>query len=246
MTATPATRPALGNLSAPSHARPPRGAGAVGGAGALRRLPARDTEPPFDDELAAGDAPQEQRDVAGQGALMLAFALPSGLLAVPELPEAVRLELLRPVPRLRLVRPEATGQPAADRRRRSQRYPDDEFGPQQTSRVLLPEPRAWAGRLVQAIVEVTAGVRPLAQLVRWTTTDVYDAVQCRVNEAAHNPRPTRARRLSEVVRSVHLSEPADGVAEVCAIVQQGPRCRAIALRLEGVDGRWQCTALQLG
>jgi hypothetical protein len=208
---------------------------------ALRRLPARDTEPPFDDELDAGGA---QHDTAGQGALTLAFALPSGVLAVPELPDAVRLELLRPI--LRLVPAAANGHSTADKRRRSHRYPDDEFGPQQTSRVLLPEPKAWAGRLVQAIIEVTAGVRPLAQLVRWTTTDVYDAVQCRVHDALHNPRPVPARRPAEVVRSVHLSEPADGVAEVCAIVQQGPRCRAIALRLEGVDGRWQCTALQLG
>jgi hypothetical protein len=55
-----------------------------------------------------------------------------------------------------------------------------------------------------------------------------------------------ATRLAEVVRSVRVSEPHDGVAEVCAVVQQGPRCRAIALRLEGIDGRWQCTALQIG
>jgi hypothetical protein len=59
-------------------------------------------------------------------------------------------------------------------------------------------------------------------------------------------RDVAPTRLAEVVRSVRVSEPTDGVAEVCAIVQQGPRCRAIALRLEGIDGRWQCTALQIG
>ena len=49
-----------------------------------------------------------------------------------------------------------------------------------------------------------------------------------------------------VVRSVHVSLPADGVAEVAALVRRGARSTAVALRLEGLDGRWQCTALELG
>ena len=56
----------------------------------------------------------------------------------------------------------------------------------------------------------------------------------------------RGQTLRPLVRSVHVSEPADGVAEACAVVDTGPRRRAVALRLEGMDGRWQCTALQLG
>lgn len=111
----------------------------------------------------------------------------------------------------------------------------------------MPEPTPWAGRLVQGLLEVLSGVRPASQFVRWTTTEVYDSVQRRVTQASAEARAGgRARRLAEVVRSVHVSEPADGVAEICAIVAQGPRCRAVAMRLEGVDGRWQCTALQIG
>jgi hypothetical protein len=49
-----------------------------------------------------------------------------------------------------------------------------------------------------------------------------------------------------VVRSLHVSEPADGVAEVCALVRRGGRSTAVALRLEGMDGRWKCTAIELG
>ena len=30
------------------------------------------------------------------------------------------------------------------------------------------------------------------------------------------------------------------------IVRRGGRYHAVALRLQGLDGRWQCTALQLG
>jgi hypothetical protein len=48
------------------------------------------------------------------------------------------------------------------------------------------------------------------------------------------------------VGSLHISEPRDGVAEVCAVVDTGVRKRAIALRLEGIDGQWRCTALQVG
>ena len=48
------------------------------------------------------------------------------------------------------------------------------------------------------------------------------------------------------VRSVHVSEPRGNLVEVCAIVQHRDRATAIALRMEGVDGRWQCTALQFG
>jgi hypothetical protein len=37
----------------------------------------------------------------------------------------------------------------------------------------------------------------------------------------------------------------DGVAEVTAVIRRGARTLAVALRLEGIDGRWMCTALQM-
>ena len=110
---------------------------------------------------------------------------------------------------------------------------------------MLPDPHVWSGRLVQAIVEITAGARPAAQLIRWTSADVYATLQFRSARAVGERRPGH-RSHADLVRSVRVDEPVDGVAEVCAVVQRGRRCAAIALRLEGVDGRWQCTALQLG
>lgn len=212
----------------------------------LRRLPARRTDPPFD-----GVAGQPFDEGVGtrplmqpvQGTLALAFALPSGLPAVPatpELPDGVRR--LRLVPALPAGAGRAAAAEAAHRGKRGAHGSDDDsFGPRPTARALLPEPRLWAGRLVQAVVEVTVGRRPLAQLLRWTTTDVYDSVRCRIAHAGAVAPADAAPR----VRSVHVDEPRDGVVEVCAVVQHGPRCRAIALRLEGLDGRWQCTALQV-
>jgi hypothetical protein len=106
---------------------------------------------------------------------------------------------------------------------------------------------------VQAIVEVLAGDRPLTQLVRWTTTEVYEEVTALLSArrpAGVHGQASGRRAVDEVVRaavsSVRLTEPADGVAEVAATVRRGRRTTAVALRLEGLDGRWQCTALEVG
>lgn len=232
----------------------------------LHRLPARQTEPPFDGVAGppfdgvtgqpfAKGVGARPRIQPVQGTLALAFALPSGLPAVPatpELPDGVRRLRLVPALPLGTANP-ATAQDTHQSRRAGRGGDDESFGPQPTARALLPEPRVWAGRLVQAVVEVTVGRRPLAQLLRWTTTDVYDSVRYRIAHAGTGVGigartgvgTVAASGAAPRVRSVHVDEPRDGVAEVCAVVQHGPRCRAIALRLEGLDGRWQCTALQV-
>jgi hypothetical protein len=122
--------------------------------------------------------------------------------------------------------------------------PADDFGPVPTARGDLPEPAPWAARLVQGIAEVLTLDRPAAQLARWVCPEVFDDVRRHVDVrrrqqvlGAVTPRPT--------VRSVHVTEPVDGVAEVCALVDDGERARAYALRLEGADGRWRATALDL-
>lgn len=240
----------------------PRTRRATSTAAAVRRLPSCNPQPPFDDEIVPttpGDVtashPLAGDSDHGQRALRLVFALPSGLPARPELPDTLRKEA---APELRLLPAlnEAAGSAAMaveppTRRRPGRRDSiEEEFGPQKTASTMLPAPTPWAGRLVQAVIEVVSGVRPVSQLVRWTTAPVYEALSARVaRPVAHTGAGSReivTTRLAEVVRSVRVSEPRDGVAEVCAIVQQGPRCRAIALRLEGIDGRWQCTALQIG
>jgi hypothetical protein len=186
---------------------------------ALRRLPVPASEPPYDDERTGTRGAGVP---AVQGTLALAFLLPSGLPTTPVTPPELRL-----VP----ARPEAEEQADAV-----------DFGPQPTATADLPEARGWAGRFAQALVEVLAGDRPLAQLVRWTSTAVYDEVSGLIA----GPGVARSDAARGVVRSVHVSEPTDGVAEICALVRRGARSTAVALRLEGLDGRWQCTALELG
>jgi hypothetical protein len=112
-----------------------------------------------------------------------------------------------------------------------------------TRRDLLPDPRPWTARLAQAIAEVLAGARPAAQLSRVATLDVLALLER--GSGRLGARPGGAP-LRPIVGSVHISEPRDGVAEACAVVDTGPRKRAIAMRLEGIDGQWRCTALHVG
>lgn len=121
------------------------------------------------------------------------------------------------------------------------------FGPQSTARADLPDPEQWSGQIAQAIVEVMSGLRPAPQVVRWTTPPVY-AVIARRGALAARRRASRSGVLTQraVVRSVHVCEPADGVAECSVVVSEGQRVRAMALRLTGQDGRWRVEALQIG
>jgi Family of unknown function (DUF6459) len=107
----------------------------------------------------------------------------------------------------------------------------------------LPDPRPWTARLAQAIAEVLAGARPAGQLAQVATLDVLALLERGSGRLGSRPGGPAQR---PVVGSVHLSEPVEGVAEACAVVDTGVRRRALAFRLEGADGQWRCTALQIG
>lgn len=114
----------------------------------------------------------------------------------------------------------------------------------------MPDPTATCAALAGAVVEVLSGHRPVAQLVRWTTADVQQGLARRAALATRlrpAPRrgPARAGRPA-VVRAVRVCRPAEGVVEASAVVVDGPRVRAVALRLEGWDRRWRATAVEVG
>jgi hypothetical protein len=111
-----------------------------------------------------------------------------------------------------------------------------------------PDLNGFATRFAQAIVEVIGGDRSVYQLMRWTTDDVYEDLYRRsstLQRAAATGDPRR-RRLRAQVRSVHLSSPIPNVAEVSIHVRHGRRSRAIAVRIERVEGRWRCSAIEFG
>lgn len=109
----------------------------------------------------------------------------------------------------------------------------------------VPDAHDWAARFVQAIVEVIGGDRPVSQLVRWTSEAVYMDMQRRVKILGATTTASRGRVTRPQVRSVHICQPRDDVAEVAVHIRHGARSRAVAARLEVVQGRWLCTALQM-
>jgi hypothetical protein len=49
-----------------------------------------------------------------------------------------------------------------------------------------------------------------------------------------------------MVRSVHVCAVTDGVYEASLVVSEELRSRAVAMRLEGSNGAWTVTALEIG
>jgi hypothetical protein len=91
--------------------------------------------------------------------------------------------------------------------------------------------------LAQALIEVLAGARPIAQLRGHCAPDVFAGLE--------DQRMLRGSRPPKVV-TTRVGQPADGVAEVAAVFRCSDRVRAMAFRLQGVDGRWRITQLQIG
>lgn len=117
------------------------------------------------------------------------------------------------------------------------------FGPQATASADLPDPTEWARRMIRAILEAMDGLRPSDQLTRWVAPEIHARIQRRGTLSRR--RHERVRHVTDI-RTVRVCVPADGIAEIAAVVVHQSRVRALALRLSGVDGRWLITAFELG
>lgn len=106
----------------------------------------------------------------------------------------------------------------------------------------------WAGRFGQAAVEIVGGDRPPSQLLRWTSTEVYQDLVRRAQLVAragqHRPGQGGVQPVRPKVVGVHTSVVDADVVEVALRVRYGPRSRAVAARFECRDERWICTALE--
>ncbi|SFD96748.1 Rv3235 family protein [Blastococcus tunisiensis] len=148
---------------------------------------------------------------------------------------------------LRLVRPGITAPRPAHRpgpRPRADRTtarPDDEFGPSLSVRADLPDPGETGRRLVTCALEALAGRRPITQVRPMTSPGVFAALV-----QGRRPRWCAEGSAPLVIGPVHVCEPVDGVAEISVVARRAGRAHAVAARLEGIDGRWRCTALQVG
>jgi hypothetical protein len=94
--------------------------------------------------------------------------------------------------------------------------------------------------VARALLEVLSGWRPASQLSRWTSISLQHDLERRAPR-----RPTGHRQ--HLLR-VRLSEPALGVAEVCALTKDVTRgrVRVMAMRMELRGQQWVVTRLQAG
>lgn len=153
----------------------------------------------------------------------------------------------RPSPWTTPVRTGATGLPV--RRRQSYRVAvisaesvpgwsrESDVGVTMTATAALPPARATAAALTRAVLESLSDCRPLEQLRPHCAPDVFAGLQL-----AERLGPRGSTHLV----TARVCEPADGAVEVSAVFRCADRVRAMAMRLQGVDGRWRITVLQLG
>lgn len=107
----------------------------------------------------------------------------------------------------------------------------------------------WAGRYVQAAVEIVGGDRPVTQLLRWSSREVYENLGRRaqlVGRAGHHqPGQGRVQPVRPRVVGVHTCFLSSDRVEVSAHVRYGERSRAVAACfVRSRDQRWCCTALE--
>ena len=149
--------------------------------------------------------------------------------STPREPAAADVLLLDPVRTARPTTITAPGVPGWSS--------EADIGVRKTASEHLPPAERAASVLARALVEVLSGHRPLSQLRVHCAPEIY---------AGLGRRPLTPPMALPHLLTVRVCEPADGVAEVGVAFRRGERVKALAFRMEGVDGRWRITALQLG
>lgn len=126
------------------------------------------------------------------------------------------------------------------------------LAPQLPNGRLRPDLDQWVARYAQAAVEIVGGDRPVSQLARWTSREVYLDLERRALLVAragnHQPGAGRVQPVRPRVHSVHACLLGEEAAEAGIHVRYGDRSRALAARFERRAGRdtarWVCTALE--
>jgi hypothetical protein len=139
-------------------------------------------------------------------------------------------------PRLDVPEPDLSGRPAAGldvvpvdlvRRRRFEQH---------------------AARIGAAVVEIVGGDRPVSQLLRWTTPEVYQDLARRAHLVAaavgRRPGTGGVQSVRPHLVAAHTSFVSERCAEVSLHVRYGQRSRAVAARFELIRDRWQVSALE--
>lgn len=115
---------------------------------------------------------------------------------------------------------------------------------------------AMCASLTVSILEALIGRRPVTQLERWFSKTCFQKVQRRAsitrnaiacqyaNPAIQYAPYTKIIKLPKV-KKVRAQNVGEGKYEVCVLVTDGQRTRALALRVERVHNNWHITDLEI-
>lgn len=118
--------------------------------------------------------------------------------------------------------------------------------PAPPSIVKRPDPGTWGGRILLAAFEIMLGRRPAGQLARHIdapTAAVLAMHSSRYDLARRRGRPQQ--QAHPRITSVHTFQPHDDAAEISAVVHDGERFRAVAIRLNARGAQWITTAFEM-
>ena len=105
-----------------------------------------------------------------------------------------------------------------------------------------------AARIGAALVEIVGGDRPVSQVLRWTTPEVYQDLARRAHlvatAAGRRPGSGGIQSVRPQLGALHTSFVSEHCAEVSLHVRYGARSRAVAARFEVIRDRWQVSALE--
>jgi len=105
-----------------------------------------------------------------------------------------------------------------------------------------------AARIGAALVEIVGGDRPVSQVLRWTTPEVYQDLARRAHlvaaAAGRRPGSGGIQSVRPQLVAAHTSFVSETCAEVSLHVRYGRRSRAVAARFELIRDRWQVSALE--
>ena len=112
---------------------------------------------------------------------------------------------------------------------------DPEFAPEPTSAEDLPDITELMSQFMHNVLEIWAGRRSASQVQAMCHHLIFAEIQ----------RTAGQQKVLGRIRKIKLTQPLDGICESAITVRYGDRMRVVAIRFEGLDKRWLCTALTL-
>jgi hypothetical protein len=122
---------------------------------------------------------------------------------------------------------------------------DDYFGIEFVNAEELGDPRPILAFLAQSVIETLAGIRDIEQCARWLSDGVYQQLRQRsiASSRSRAKSPVKAMRPNIAVGKISVFSPRPGVIEGVVIVHNAGRAKAVAIRLEGYNGRWRAKSV---